>query len=79
MKKTKLLTELRSQVFVPWQEKLWDTPDVAHDNPQDQHFHASLIVGATDDEALRAVFADDIVDALSAGLAKFVSAIHAYG
>ena len=78
MAKTGLLTELRSQVFIPWQEKLWDTPNVAHDNPEDQHFHASLIVGATDGEALRAVFADDIVDALSDELAEFVSAVHAY-
>jgi hypothetical protein len=78
MTKTKRLTELRSQVFMPWLEKLWDTPNVAHDNPEEQHFHASLIVGATDNEALRAVFADDIVAALSDHLARFVSAAHAY-
>ena len=78
MTRTGLLTELRSQVFMPWQEKLWDTPNVAHDNPEDQHFHASLIVGAADGEALQAVFAADIVDALSDGLADLVSAVHAY-
>ncbi|MFF4394935.1 hypothetical protein [Streptomyces sp. NPDC001480] len=30
---TGVLNELRTQTFLPWIEKLWDTPDVAHDNP----------------------------------------------
>ena len=42
---TGVMTELRTQVFMPWNEKLWDTPNVAHDNPTDQRFHASLIFG----------------------------------
>jgi hypothetical protein len=32
---TGTLTELRTQVFLPWNEKTWDTPNVAHDNPAD--------------------------------------------
>jgi hypothetical protein len=28
---TGTLTELRTQTFMPWYEKLWDTPNVAHD------------------------------------------------
>jgi hypothetical protein len=31
--KTGTLRELRTQVFMPWIERLWDTPNVAHDNP----------------------------------------------
>lgn len=46
---TGAITELRTQVFMPWNEKLWDTPpNVAHDNPPtDQRFHASLILAST--------------------------------
>ncbi len=75
---TGVLKELRTQVFMPWREKLWDTPNVAHDNPEDQRFHASLILGFTDTSALRAFFASDAVSKLSAKLPSFVSAIHAY-
>ena len=32
----------------PWNKRLWDTPNVAHDDPADQRFHASLILGFTD-------------------------------
>ena len=45
---TGALRELRTQTFLPWNGKLWDTPNVAHDNPADQRFHASLILGFTD-------------------------------
>lgn len=53
---TGLLTELRTQIFMPWNEKLWDTPNVAHDNPTDQRFHASLILGFADAAAREAFF-----------------------
>lgn len=33
---TGVLRELRTQTFMPWNRKLWDTPNVAHDNPRDQ-------------------------------------------
>jgi hypothetical protein len=75
---TGVLRELRTQVFMPWQERLWNTPDVAHDNPTDQRYHASLILGFTDAGALRAWFASDAVAALSSRLAGFASAVHAY-
>ncbi len=75
---TGVLKELRTQVFMPWIEKLWDTPNVAHDNPKDQHFHASLILGFTNSSVLRAFFASAAVSRLSAKLPSFVSAIHAY-
>ena len=63
---------------MPWNERLWNTPHVAHDNPTDQRFHASLILGFTDAGALRAYFASDAVSKLSTRLARFASAVHAY-
>jgi hypothetical protein len=72
------LTELRTQTFLPWIEKLWDTPNVAHDNPVDQRFHASLILGFPDAEARAAFFSSFEVENVSHRLAAFASAIHAY-
>ena len=75
---TGILKELRIQVFMPWIEKLWDTPSVAHDNPTDEHFHASLILGFADAPARAAFFGSREIERLSGTLAPFVSAIHAY-
>ncbi len=72
------LTELRTQVFMPWNEKLWNTPDVAHDNPADQRFHASLVLGFADAAARAAFFEGDAISTLSDELSRFASAIHAY-
>ena len=72
------LTELRSQAFLPWAEILWDTPKVAHDNPKDQRFHASLILGFADVAARTAFYASAEVARLSSALASTVAAIHAY-
>ena len=76
--KTGVLRELRTQVFMPWIEKLWDTPNVAHDNPPDQRFHASLVLGFTDTNALRTFFGSGEIATLSSKLPEFVSAVHAY-
>jgi hypothetical protein len=76
--KTGALRELRTQVFLPWIERLWETPNVAHDNPTDQQFHALLILGFTDTNALRALFESGEVATLSGKLPEFVSAVHAY-
>jgi hypothetical protein len=76
--RTGALRELRTKVFMPWIERLWDTPNVAHDNPADQRFHASLIFGFTDADALRAFFGSEELAALSSRLPQFVSAVHAY-
>ncbi len=75
---TGVLTELRTQTFLPWNEKTWDTPDVAHDNPADQRFHASLILGFADPAARTAFFAGPDITQLSQTLAPVASAIHAY-
>lgn len=76
--KTGALRELRTQVFMPWIEKLWDTPKVAHDNPTDQRFHASLVLGFIDNNALRTFFGSGELTTLSGKLPEFVSAVHAY-
>ena len=76
--KTGALRELRTQVFMPWIERLWDTPNVAHDNPTDQRFHASLTLGFADTDALRAFFDSGEIATLSGKLPKFASAVHAY-
>jgi len=72
------LRELRTQVFMPWIERLWDTPNVAHDNPTNQRFHASVMLGFTDADAMRAFFGSGEVATISAKLPEFVSAVHAY-
>lgn len=74
---TGALKELRTQTFLPWSEKFWDTPNVAHDNPEDQRFHASLILGFADLGA-RTSFFGDTAKGLSQMVAPFASAIHAY-
>ena len=75
---TGLLTELRTQVFMPWNEKLWNTPNVAHDNPTNQRFHASLMLGFEDASARAAFFAGEDITSLSDELSEFASAAHAY-
>lgn len=75
---TGVLKELRTQSFLPWNKKLWDTPDVAHDNPRDQRFHASVILGFVDDAAREAFFSSRTIKDLSDNLTSVASAIHAY-
>lgn len=75
---TGVMTELRTQVFMPWNEKLWNTPNVAHDNPTDQRFHASLMLGFADAAARAAFFAGEEITTLSDELPEFASAVHAY-
>ena len=75
---TGVLKELRTQTFLPWNKRTWDTPDVAHDNPADQRFHASLVLGFADPAARTAFFEGTDIKELSQTLAPVASAIHAY-
>ena len=75
---TGVMTELRTQVFMPWNEKLWNTPDVAHDNPTAQRFHASLILGFADASARATFFGGEEIMKMSDELSMFASAVHAY-
>ena len=76
--RTGALRELRTQSFLPWYKKLWNTPNVAHDNPADQRFHASLSLGFTDAHQRAAFFHSPEIESLSNKLAPLTSAIHAY-
>lgn len=75
---TGVLKELRTQTFLPWTKALWNTPDVAHDNPTDQRFHGSLMLGFADGAARAAFFESRTISVLSGALAPYASAVHAY-
>jgi hypothetical protein len=75
---TGVLRELRTQTFLPWNKRLWNTPNVAHDNPADQRFHASLSLGFTDAQKRADFFHGREIETLSKTLAPLTSAIHAY-
>lgn len=72
------LKELRTQVFLPWSEKLWDTPNVAHDNPDGQHLHASVILGFADQPARDDFFAGQNIKRVTEAIVPLASAVHAY-
>jgi hypothetical protein len=72
------LTELRTQVFMKWNQALWNTPNVAHDNPDEQQFHASLILGFADTAARDLFLQGPVPGSLSKQLAEYASAVHAY-
>ena len=75
---TGTLTELRTQTFLPWNEKTWATPNVAHDNPADQRYHASLFLGFASPGSRSAFFEGTDIPRLSETLTPVASAIHAY-
>ncbi|MGO4586633.1 strictosidine synthase [Arthrobacter sp. 2RAF6] len=75
---TGMLKELRTQSFMPWIKKTWDTLNVAHHNPSDQRFHASIIVGFANNAARATFFDSTAVQDLSHQLKPLASAIHAY-
>lgn len=72
------LSELRTQAFLPWHRKTWDTPDVAHDNPRDQRLHASIVLGFPSHDSRAEFFGGRAIPPLSELLAPAASAIHAY-
>lgn len=71
------ISEVRSQVYMPWNKASWDTPQVAHDNPKAEHLHASVIVGFVN-QAARQAFYDEVAPALNEQIAAYASAVHAY-
>jgi hypothetical protein len=72
------LTELRTQVFMSWNRALWNTPNVAHDNPTDQRFHASIILGFANPAAMQSFLTGAVPAELGEDLATYASAVHAY-
>jgi hypothetical protein len=75
---TGVLKELRSKVYMPWKQKQWNTPNVAHDNPKQLQFQASIMLGFADKSAMDKFFEGDAVKKLSERLSAFCSAVHAY-
>jgi hypothetical protein len=75
---TGALKELRTETFLPWSKALWNTPNVAHDNPADQRFHASIMLGFADAVEQAAFFDSGKLGSVSTELANFASAAHAY-
>lgn len=71
------VTEVRSQVYLPWNKATWDTPNVAHDNPKEDHLHASVIIGFAS-QADREAFYATLAPSLNQELTHYVSAVHAY-
>jgi len=63
---------------MPWKQKQWNTPNVAHDNAKDVQFQASLMLGFTDKKSMDEFFKSDAVIKLSNRIAVFCSAVHAY-
>ena len=72
------LTELRTQTFLPWTRRTWNTPDVAHDNPPADRYHASVVLGFPDAAGRAAFFESAAIRRLSPIIADVASAVHAY-
>lgn len=71
------VSELRTQVFMPWTARTWNTPNVAHDNPVADRYHASVQVGFASQEA-RDAFYETPAPQLNASLGSIASAVHAF-
>ena len=71
------VVDLRTYTFVPFNEKHWNTPDVAHDYPAGQQFHAAIVLGAGDSATLQQALSRTS-DQLSGALREHCAAIHAY-
>ena len=75
---TGVLKELRSKTYNRWKQKQWDTPNVAHDNPEEVQFQASLMLGFADKNTMEAFFKGNDVKKLADRISVFCSAVHAY-
>ncbi|HFI0641990.1 TPA: hypothetical protein ACGO14_001934 [Streptococcus suis] len=71
------VTEVRSQVYMPWNKASWDTPNVAHDNPKSEHLHSSIMIGFAN-QAAREAFYRTVATELNMKLVSYVSALQAY-
>lgn len=71
------ITELRTQVYLPWNKLTWNTPNVSHDNPKEEHLHASIMLGFKD-EAARNDFYANVAPKFNDKITAYASAVHAY-
>jgi len=72
------VTELRTHAFLPYSRFAWPTPGVAHDNPPHRRYHAAVVIGAADRDALDAALRSPTVQATGEAQAKHCLALHAY-
>src|SRR5215211_6471020 len=70
--------ELRTHAFLPYSRLAWPTPGVAHDNPPHRRYHAAIVVGAADRDALDAALRSPAVQATGEAQAEHCVALHAY-
>lgn len=70
--------EVRTQAFLPYIKQLWSTPGVAHDEPPEWRYQATVLLGAPDRAALDAALASRPVAAMLERQRQHCSAIHAY-
>lgn len=75
---TGVLKELRSKTYNKWKQKQWNTPNVLHDNPTDQQFQASIILGFANPKSMEDFFKLEAVQQLASRIAVFCAAVHAY-
>ena len=71
------ILELRTLTFLPWWRLLWNTPGVAHDNPPGERYHAAIVIGATDRQALAGALGSPGVVATVDDQRRRCAAIHA--
>lgn len=65
-------------VFMKWNRVLWNAPNVAHDNPADQQFHASSVLGFENTKAMEEFLRGSVPTELRDDLIAHASALHAY-
>ncbi|WP_237233420.1 strictosidine synthase [Rothia nasisuis] len=71
------ISELRTETFLPWHKKTWDTPNVAHDNPKADRYHGLMVIGF-ESETARAAFYEQVAPHLNSTVDGAVSAIHSF-
>ena len=71
------ITEYRTQTYLPWHKITWNTPNVAHDNPKEEHLHASIIVGFENKEAREKFYKETAVE-INDNIKDLASGIFAY-
>ncbi|TRX03705.1 strictosidine synthase [Flavobacterium gawalongense] len=73
-----ILKELRNNVYDPWKQKQWNTPNVQHDNDKSVQFQASLKLGFANKNEMENFFNSQEILNLSDRIATYCAAVHAY-
>lgn len=70
--------ELRTETYMKWNKALWNTPNVAHDNPPEVQYHAKISIGFESDHSKQMFFTNESLQPFIATLQDTCSAIHAF-